>query len=66
MEEELKFYLRKHATELPTNSDNWDEYDQQFVYAIRGKFRRFIKELHIDPYVEDLIMEALTEDATKI
>lgn len=64
MEEKLRYYLRKHATELPSDSEKWDEFDDGYVYAIRGSFRKFVKSLHLDPYVEDLIMEALTEDAS--
>ena len=64
MEDLLRYYLRKLATELPSDSEVWDTFDDIYVHAIRGGFRKFIRGMHLDPHVEDLIMEALTEDAT--
>lgn len=61
----LRLYLRDHTQKVPGDSLKWDEFDEHYVHAIRGGFRRFIKSLNLDYQVESQIMEALTEDATE-
>lgn len=60
-ERQLRNLLEQHIENTPSNSTQWDKYNDNYVKAIRGSFRLHLKKLDLPFDTGRLIMDSLGE-----